>query len=76
MSLGELQDCNCGEGMREKVGLCFFLVCFHGSDEDGTKIRGRCGCGRRHGKKLVHSRESESDCVDANNRDEKTRIGV
>lgn len=39
----------CGEGMGEKVGLCFFLVCFHGSDEDGAEIRVGSGRGRRLG---------------------------
>lgn len=37
-----------------EVSLCFFLVSFHGSDEDGAKIGGRRRCRRKlgHGNKL------------------------
>lgn len=37
-----------------EVSLCFFLVSFHGSDEDGAKIGGRRRCRRKlgHGDKL------------------------
>jgi hypothetical protein len=45
-----------------KVGLCLFLICFQGSDEDGTEIgaRGRCGGeSLRHGNTIVTGRNSD-----------------
>ena len=44
--------------MREKVGLCLFLVRSHGSDEDGAEIGGRGGR-LRHGNLLDLARNSD-----------------
>ena len=53
----------CCEGMCEQVGLRLFLIGVDGSDEDGAKMGGRCGCGGRLGHRdtLISARNSEGD---------------
>ena len=65
--------------MREKVGLCFLLVRFNGSNEDGAEIRGRRGRGRAlgHGYSFVTAViQRNHDQEPANTTDGKVGTGV
>ena len=58
----------CCEGMRVKVGFRLLLIRFHGSDEDGAEIGGRCRRDGRlgHRNTLLTARNRESINADGN----------